>query len=205
MKASIVEMEGLLRGKCVPAKMLVNESLAEYLVRQFDALHQRADKAERDELRAIAEEQSKLAGSNAAKAQKAEEELARRDAAASEPDGYIFCHPSGKNFWSVSHDDTAGHNGVKPFYFAAQPAMVPPAISTEGLDPESKDIDEVRNLAHIVGANWMREQAMALGAQQQKVVELPDPADDSLMSTWQFNDAVINALDAAGVKWEVKK
>lgn len=53
MKASIVEMEGLLRGKCVPAKMLVNESLAEYLVRQFDSLHERVEAAERerDELR----------------------------------------------------------------------------------------------------------------------------------------------------------
>jgi hypothetical protein len=48
MKASIVEMEGLLRGKCVPAKMLVNESLAEYLVRQFDSLHERAEAAERE-------------------------------------------------------------------------------------------------------------------------------------------------------------
>lgn len=40
-------------------------------------------------------------------------------AEAGEPDGYIFCHPSGKNFWSVSHPENAGHNGVKPFYFAA--------------------------------------------------------------------------------------
>lgn len=139
---------------------------------------------------------------------KAEAELARRDAAAGEPDGYIFCHPSGKNFWSVSHDDTAGHNGVKPFYFAAQPAMVPPAISTEGLDPESKDIDEVRNLAHIVGANWMREQAVALGAQQQKVVELPEEAyaqDFGDLDIVVDLGEVLAVLDAANVKYEVKK
>jgi predicted nucleic acid-binding Zn-ribbon protein len=101
MKASIVEMEGLLRGKCVPAKMLVNESLAEYLVRQFDALHERADKAERerDELRAeqaehdeqIARMESKFSlakralDSKTARCEKAEAELRRRDSAAGEP------------------------------------------------------------------------------------------------------------------------
>lgn len=31
-----------------------------------------------------------------------EAELARRDAVAGEPDGYIFLHPNGKLFWSVS-------------------------------------------------------------------------------------------------------
>ncbi|EDQ2321218.1 hypothetical protein ONK43_23015 [Salmonella enterica subsp. enterica serovar Virginia] len=28
------EMEGLLKGKCIPADMLVNESLAEYFIRK---------------------------------------------------------------------------------------------------------------------------------------------------------------------------
>lgn len=41
--------------------------------------------------------------------------------------------------------------------------------------------------------------------QPDKVVKLPDAGDDSLLSTWQFKDAVINALDAAGVKWEESK
>lgn len=135
MKASIVEMEGLLRGKCVPAKMLVNESLAEYLVRQFDALHQRADKAERerDELRAIAEEQSKLAGSNAAKAQKAEEELARRDAAAREPVAFTHeseisnMHATGLYIRGFPADRrlNAEEGYTVALYTAAQPAVLP--------------------------------------------------------------------------------
>lgn len=28
----------------------------------------------------------------------------------------IFKHPSGRNFWSVSADSNAGHQGVEPFY-----------------------------------------------------------------------------------------
>lgn len=77
MKASIVEMEGLLRGKCVPAKMLVNESLAEYLVRQFDSLHERAEVAERerDELRL---EIARIGGAKAI-------DVLRRDVAAGGP------------------------------------------------------------------------------------------------------------------------
>lgn len=93
MKVDIRTMEGLLRGKCLPAKMLVNESLAEYLVRQFDALHERAGAAERerDELReSLAVIDGHLSASRALKqlwknrAWDAEEEIARRDAAAKE-------------------------------------------------------------------------------------------------------------------------
>lgn len=35
MKANLIEMEGFLRGKCLPGDMLVNETNAEYLVRKF--------------------------------------------------------------------------------------------------------------------------------------------------------------------------
>ncbi|QHJ80333.1 MAG: hypothetical protein [Bacteriophage sp.] len=48
MKVDIHTMEGLLSGKCLPANMLVNESLSAYLVRQFEALHDRAEAAERE-------------------------------------------------------------------------------------------------------------------------------------------------------------
>lgn len=58
--------------------------------------------------------------------------------------------------------------------------------------------------AHNKGANWMRQQCLELGAQQQKVVELPN------VYTWSNSEVVYlaelkQALDAAGVKWEVKK
>lgn len=31
-------------------------------------------------------------------------------------------------------------------------------------------------------------------------IELPDPNDDSLLSTWQYRDATHNVLDGAGIK-----
>lgn len=38
-----LEMEGFLRGKCVPGDMLVNESNAQYLLRKFNALEEQRD------------------------------------------------------------------------------------------------------------------------------------------------------------------
>lgn len=38
-----LEMEGFLRGKCVPGDMLVNETRAQYLVRKFKALEEQRD------------------------------------------------------------------------------------------------------------------------------------------------------------------
>ncbi len=35
MKLNLIEMEGFLRGKCLPGDMLVNETNAQYLVRKF--------------------------------------------------------------------------------------------------------------------------------------------------------------------------
>lgn len=38
MRMNVFEMEGFLRGRCVPRDLKVNETDAEYLVRKFDAL-----------------------------------------------------------------------------------------------------------------------------------------------------------------------
>lgn len=200
--------------------MLVNESLAEYLVRQFDALHERADKAERerDDLRAeqaehdeqIARMESKFSlakralDSKTARCDRTEAELARRDAAAGEPFAYIDSAHLDEFGWGYvfKHSSPMRVACESPVYTDAPPAVLPPEV----IEPAGEYcLDDRKGFAWLAGANWMREQCLELGAQQQKVVELPDPADDSLMSTWQFNDAVINALDAANVKWEVKK
>lgn len=188
MKASIVEMEGLLRGKCVPAKMLVNESLAEYLVRQFDALHERADKAERerDELRA---------------------EIARRDAVAGEPVGYIDPASMRKyrgvmagGSWS-STPCGGEYNQTLPIYTAAQPALLPPDITFESkgfISLTSEDFAYNRAL----------EDARKLGVQQQKVVELDNVFSINVagvpVRVILLKDVSVS-MDAAGVKWEVKK
>ncbi len=38
MRMNVFEMEGFLRGRCVPRDLKVNETDAEYLIRKFDAL-----------------------------------------------------------------------------------------------------------------------------------------------------------------------
>ncbi|EUL92839.1 hypothetical protein [Enterobacter hormaechei] len=43
----LFEMEGFLRGKCLPRDMKVNETNAEYLVRKFSELEQRLIESER--------------------------------------------------------------------------------------------------------------------------------------------------------------
>lgn len=43
----LFEMEGFLRGKCIPRDLMVNETNAEYLVRKFSALEQRLIESER--------------------------------------------------------------------------------------------------------------------------------------------------------------
>lgn len=229
MKASIVEMEGLLRGKCVPAKMLVNESLAEYLVRQFDSLHERAESAERerDELRAeqaehdeqIARMESKFSlakralDSKTARCEKAEAELRRRDAAAADilrwdaekpiaelAESFIYFlrkQPNGER-WPV---------GTK-LYTAAQPAVLSPAMTyAEALKVSDWKNDEAS--IWVEGANWMRQQCLELGAQQQKVVGLYKRKSTEVISGQRYSYVLLEdqlpELDAAGVKWEAQK
>ncbi|CTZ05839.1 TPA: hypothetical protein H7H19_003122 [Escherichia coli] len=43
MRMNVFEMEGFLRGKCVPRDLKVNETNAEYLVRKFDALEAKCE------------------------------------------------------------------------------------------------------------------------------------------------------------------
>ncbi|MFW5410740.1 hypothetical protein B7L51_019250 [Pectobacterium brasiliense] len=40
---NILEMEGFLRGKCIPRDMLVNETNAQYLIRKFSELERDRD------------------------------------------------------------------------------------------------------------------------------------------------------------------
>ena len=104
---------------------------------------------------------------------------------------------------------------VRMLYTAAPPAVLPPEVT----EPVGEwCLDDREGAAWMAGANWMREQCLALGTQQQKVVELPqlygcegyhiDEAylvADSEDGEAFLKEDVIAALDAANVKWEVKK
>lgn len=48
MKINLIEMEGLLRGQCIPGDLIVNETLAEYLVRKFDVLNEQLSESRRE-------------------------------------------------------------------------------------------------------------------------------------------------------------
>lgn len=136
MKVSIIEMEGLLHGKCVPAKMLVNESLAAFLVRQFDALHEKLSAAERerDELKRNQELNLKIKQAMHERFTRAETELARRDAAARDPFGYLRV-VSGLSFQimegAIRPPDRSG-DSVGP-WFPIWTTTQPAAIIPDGL------------------------------------------------------------------------
>ncbi|HGU6407071.1 hypothetical protein [Klebsiella pneumoniae] len=60
-----------------------------------------------------------------------EQELARMALAfsASEPVAFIFKHPAGRLFWSLTDESNKGHDDVIPVYAAPQPAMVAPVCT----------------------------------------------------------------------------
>lgn len=129
-------------------------------------------------------------------------EIARRDAAAGEPDYW--------QFKSVSSDWIGiGESGmrqavsegveVRPLYTAAPPGVLPPEKPVVFGSDLCQDIENY-------GYNLALADTRKLGAQQQKVVELPDFSESyTEVFALEIKHALTTALDAAGVKWEVKK
>lgn len=167
------------------------------VIELIDALE--SAERERDELRKTLQATQGGATEAIKHAMRLQEDIARRDAAAGEP---VVIMNVSKN----SSDDFQFEiqkrlpDGVYELYTAALPAVVPPAISTEGFDPESKDIDEVRNLAHIVGANWMRHHCLELGAQQQKAVVLQGGSLKSDGKIWYDAGKLVETFRKAGIE-----
>lgn len=100
----------------------------------------------------------------------AEAETARRDAAAGEPEFYVRYRSDGGYEGPLHKDATeeCRKQSWSPLYTAATPAVLPPEIFMSDAVKGNVTSD------FMDGANWMREQCLALGAQQQKVVDLPD-------------------------------
>jgi len=167
---------------------------------------------ERDELRGKYQEVSGWYAIMKARMSIAEAKLARRDAAAGEPVAYIikgrFDKENGRDRgrlnWHGLRDrnaeDIAYYNlSATPLYTATQPAVLPPDITFE-----SKGF--VSLTSEDFAYNRALEDARKLGAQQQKVVELPEPVKWPEIPFKYFSEEqVFSMLDAAGVKWEVKK
>ncbi|WYM31485.1 hypothetical protein VL73_3 [Erwinia phage VL73] len=140
-----------------------------------------------------------------------QKEIARRDAAAGEPvyqvgtDGHWYdC----KEY--IYQEAKERRDACRILYTAALPAVllqsdidrIVPAIDPDGLDEAKHYIEH----ALYVDRERIRSELKALGAQQQKVVELPQPVKWPEIPFKYFSEEqVFSMLDSAGVKWEVKK
>ncbi|EKK1992418.1 ead/Ea22-like family protein [Escherichia coli] len=107
MRMNVFEMEGFLRGKCVPRDLKVNETNAEYLVRKFAEAEAKISALSEDHQRAIesikqADAAVKLAHEKFS-ALAAENELARKAVQA-------FCDVVGDNTEIIAEE--VGRDGV---------------------------------------------------------------------------------------------
>lgn len=193
----------------------------------LDALE--AAERERDELREnLAVMDGHLSASRALKqlwknrAWDAEEEIARRDAAAGEP--VAWTDDNGlhllKETSGVMVHPTQERGGNISLFTAAQPAVLPPKLSMD-IDPELQGEFRVHESIRRKGFNQALDAALELGAKPQNPVVLPGRYDIEEMSgdPWQSyrciepdedgeymrRDEVLTALDAAGVPYEVKE
>lgn len=183
----------------------------------------RAEQAEHDEQIARMESKFSLAkralDSKTARCDRAEAELRRRDAAAGEAIADMWIVRNADGTWAEC--GTGYHRGravyFKPRVITAPPAVFPPEAKTEDISHSVSRFRSHRD-CYRDGYNKCRADALALGAQQQKVVELPAvrKSDDvvyggsgafTMGKNSGFNEClaiVTSSLDAANVKWEVK-
>lgn len=178
----------------------------------LDKHRARADEAERerDVLQRNQELNLKIKQAMHERLTRAEAELARRDVAAGEPvavisdDSLAQLKESYRPVLAFRPDHKRESQGVE-LYTATPPAVVPPEmVLTDDLQ-NHQWADRAMMLCRLEGYNQCRADALALGAQQQKVVELPHPFAWSPSGTKYFSEEqVLALLDAAGVKWVQK-
>lgn len=147
----------------------------------------------------------------------AEAEIARRDAVAGEPFAYIDSSHLDEFGWGyVFKQPSPMRAGCKfPVYTAAQPAVLPPGFSPSDMRDKWPAMNVIESHAAAMVWNQFRADALALGAQAQKVVDLPAGREFELFQTtaqdepikvmFMRSDEVLAALAAANVKYEVKK
>lgn len=144
----LYEMEGFLRGKCIPGDLKVNETNAEYLVRKFSEAEERcaalaAKLSMINDLMEVAEQENKLA-------QEATEKLVQeRNALAAENHTarnavQTFCDVVGANTDAICEE--VGQDGVK---------VILAAMSATGNMPATDAfLAEVRASARNEGINY---------------------------------------------------
>lgn len=122
----------------------------------------------------------------------AEAELARRDAAASEP-VYIY---GGAELSKDKADEykTFGRE-IRVLYREAQPSALPSEIDTSDLDRSSNEREVIINIAGCDGYNQAIADAKMLGC---KAIKLPEPYDDGHGNEWLPRGATIQTLKLQG-------
>lgn len=189
----------------------------------YSASHEKLEAArrERDELRGRLTLVREQRDAELNKNLQLEAELARRDAAAGE---VIYQFDCGEGWQDVDQTDYERYiyaRGIstRKVYTAAQPAVLPPDWSDVPASLAG-DLSDAEKNAWLSGANCMRQHCLELCAHEQKPVVLPGylsyagiPAEypsyaEEIAHQRGFYYGVKRckeALDAAGVKWEVKK
>lgn len=74
----------------------------------------------------------------------------------SEPVAYIFKHPAGRLFWSLTDESNKGHDDVMPVYASPQPAPVVPEEKSIPNTLSMYAVDAVAAIAEVKGWNACR-------------------------------------------------
>ncbi|HCF8582485.1 TPA: hypothetical protein NIW14_002400 [Klebsiella pneumoniae] len=81
----------------------------------------------------------------------------------SEPVAYIFKHPAGRLFWSLTDESNKGHDDVMPVYAAPQPAPVVPEEKPIPNTLSMYAVDAVAAIAEVKGWNACRAAMLSGG------------------------------------------
>ncbi|EFE7183370.1 ead/Ea22-like family protein [Escherichia coli] len=137
---SLIEMDGFLKGKCIPRDLMVNETNAEYLVRKFAEAEAKISALSEDQQRAI--ESIKQADSAVKLAHEkfsvlaAENELARKAVQA-------FCDVVGDNTEVIA--EVVGRDGVLVILEAMKATGNMPATDAFLAEVRAQGVDMARN------------------------------------------------------------
>ncbi|HDK6858892.1 TPA: DUF551 domain-containing protein [Klebsiella pneumoniae] len=83
----------------------------------------------------------------------------------SEPVAYIFKHPAGRLFWSLTDESNKGHDDVMPVYASPQPAPVVPEEKSIPNTLSMYAVDAVAAIAEVKGWNACRAAMLAAAPQ----------------------------------------
>ncbi|WP_431834768.1 hypothetical protein [Klebsiella pneumoniae] len=84
----------------------------------------------------------------------------------SEPVAYIFKHPAGRLFWSLTDESNKGHDDVMPVYASPQPAPVVPEEKSIPNTLSMYAVDAVAAIAEVKGWNACRAAMLAAAPQE---------------------------------------